>query len=184
MQLSNTNENYGLISKLLHWLMVLLIFGLFFLGEYMVDLDYYHPWYQKAPDLHRSIGIITTLLLVFRLIWRMIDIQPEIVGKPWEQRIARWVHRSFYFLIISTAIMGYLITTADGQGVYVFNQFEIPAVFYGAENQADIAGKAHDVLAHALFFLALLHTLAALKHHFIDHDSTLMRMIGRINFKN
>lgn len=180
MKLGNHAEGYGLISKLFHWITAALIFGLFYLGEYMVDLDYYHPWYQKAPDLHRSLGVVVALLLVFRLSWRIFDIQPEITGKPWEQRIARWVHRSFYILIGSAAITGYLITTADGQGVYVFKQFVIPAVFYGLENQEDIAGKAHDVLTHTLFFLALLHALAALKHHFIDHDPTLMRMVGRI----
>ena len=72
---------------------------------------------------------------------------------------------------------GYLITTADGQPVAVFDRFQLPATLYGLENQADLAGQWHDGLAIALVSLAGLHTLAALKHHFIDRDDTLVRML-------
>ena len=73
---------------------------------------------------------------------------------------------------------GYLITTADGQAVVVFGLFEIPATLYGLENQEDVAGAIHDWLATLLIALAALHGLAALKHHFIDRDPTLLRMLG------
>ena len=178
MPLRNDPKRYGLVSILLHWTMAALIIGLFFLGEYMVDLDYYHPWYQKAPDLHRSLGFLVAALLLPRWIWRLINPLPVIEGKPWEQRTAVWVHRLFYVLIAGAVISGYLISTADGQGIDVFGWLDIPAVFYGAENQEDIAGELHEVLTHILFLLALLHGLAALKHHFIDRDPTLRRMLG------
>ena len=87
-------------------------------------------------------------------------------------------------------ITGYLISTADGRGIEVFELITIPA--YGAiiENQEDIAGLVHKWLAYLLIALASLHALAALKHHFIDKDNTLNRMIGKrqqlekINEKN
>lgn len=178
MQLRNDAERYGLIAILLHWTMAVLIFGQFFLGRYMVGLEYTHPWYEKAPDLHRSLGVLIAALLAVRWIWREINPLPAIEGRPWERRAALWVHRSFYVLMAATVISGYLISTADGQGVSVFGWFEIPAVFYGGEQQEDIAGEFHKVAAYALFFLALLHALAALKHHFIDGDATLRRMLG------
>ena len=177
--LRNSRSRYGLISVLLHWGMAVLIIGLFFLGEYMVDLDYYDPWYNKAPDLHRSFGVIVAGLLLYRLGWRLSNVRPAEIGKPWERRTAAWVHRIFYVLIAAIAVSGYLITTADGQGVPVFNWFEIPAAFDGFENQEDIAGVVHEWLAHILILLVVLHTLASLKHHFIDRDATLRRMFGR-----
>ncbi|HEB98684.1 MAG TPA: cytochrome b [Thiotrichales bacterium] len=178
MRLRNDPQGYGLVSVGLHWLMAALVIGLFLLGEYMVDLDYYHPWYQKAPDLHRSLGVITAGLLLLRFAWRLANPLPEILGAPWERRLARWVHRLFYILIAAVVTSGYLITTADGQAVAVFGLFEIPATLYGLENQEDVAGAIHDWLASLLMVLAALHGLAALKHHFIDRDPTLLRMLG------
>lgn len=177
--LLNNLNRYGLVSVLLHWGMAVLIIGLFLLGKYMVDLDYYDPWYRKAPDLHRSIGVIVAGLMLFRLGWRLANVRPTEIGKSWERTIATWVHRIFYLLIAGIVVSGYLITTADGQGVFVFNWFEIPAAFNGFENQEDIAGEVHEWLTNSLIALVMLHALAALKHHFIDRDSTLRRMLGK-----
>lgn len=170
-------KSYDLLAILLHWVMAALIFGLFFLGEWMVDLDYYHPWYHRAPDLHRSLGVVAGLLLVVRLGWRLGRGHPPPLGRPWERRLALWLHRAFYLLIAGAVLAGYLISTAEGQGVSVFGWFEIPATLWGIEQQADIAGLWHEVLTHVLFFLAIAHGLAALKHHFIDRDATLLRML-------
>lgn len=178
MQLLNKLQSFGIISILLHWLMAVLIIGLFILGEYMVDLDYYDVWYKTAPDIHRSIGVIVALLLIIRLAWRLSSIYPEIIGKPWEKILAIWIHRLFYALIISIIISGYLMTTADGQAVSVFSWFDIPALLYDYENQEDIAGEIHEWLTHILIILVALHSLAALKHHFFNRDNTLRRMLG------
>jgi cytochrome b561 len=178
MRLRNDLHGYGLVSVLLHWVMAVLIIGLFTLGKYMVGLDYYHPWYQKAPDLHRGLGVIVAALFVFRLGWRLSNPHPEILGKPWERRAAVWVHRLFYALIAATVVSGYLITTADGQALSVFGWFEIPATIHGFGNQEDIAGVVHEWLANGMIALVVLHSLAALKHHFIDRDPTLRRMLG------
>lgn len=173
----NDAHHYGIISILLHWSMALLILGLFFLGKYMVDLDYYHPWYQKAPDLHRSLGVVVATLLVLRWIWRQLNPRPAIIGSPLEQRLASNAHRLFYVLIALAAASGYLISTADGRGIEVFGLFQIPALFDGFDNQEDLAGKIHEALTLALVVLAAGHGLAALKHHFIDRDDTLRRML-------
>jgi cytochrome b561 len=181
MRLRNDLQNYGQTSILLHWLMAVFLIGLFILGEYMVDLDYYDPWYQKAPDLHRSTGVIVALMLIIRLAWRLSNPQPEPIGKPWEQRMAAWAHRLFYVLIAAISISGYLITTADGQAVHVFNWFEIPSTFYGFDNQEDIAGEVHQWLTYILIAMVVLHTLAALQHHFFHRDDSLRRIIDLRN---
>ncbi|MFK5892065.1 MAG: cytochrome b [Pseudomonadota bacterium] len=178
MYLRNTLQSYGLISILLHWIMAIIIIALFAIGKYMVNLNYYDPWYQAAPNLHRSIGVIIGLLLVFRLGWRLSNPHPKMIAQRWEQLIAVWIQRIFYILILAIIISGYLITTADGQVVSVFNWFDVPAVFEAYENQEDIAGEIHEWLSNLLFMLVVLHLLAALKHHFFNHDATLLRMLG------
>lgn len=184
MLLRNTQDKYGLVAMLLHWSIAIGIIGLFALGTYMVSLEYYHPWYKQAPDLHRSFGIIVAGLMMYRLGWRLFNVRPKEIGKAWERLIANWLHRFFYALIAAIVISGYLITTADGQPVSVFNLFEIPAAFKGLDNQEDIAGEIHEWLTMLLIVLVSLHGLAALKHHFINHDLTLLRMLGKADNKS
>jgi len=80
-------------------------------------------------------------------------------------------------LMLVVMICGYLISTAKGHGIDVFGLFEVPALIAGGESQGDIAGMIHEYLAYALIGLAALHALGALKHHLIDKDRTLLRMI-------
>ncbi len=178
MQIRNNLQRYGLAAILLHWILAVLIVGLFALGKYMVDLTYYDPWYKKAPDLHRSAGVTVAALFCVRLAWRISNLQPSAIGRFWEQRLALFMHRLFYLLVACVAVSGYMITTADGQAISVFSVFEIPATVYGFENQEDVAGEIHEWLTSLLIALLVLHALAALKHHFIDRDSTVRRMLG------
>ena len=69
--------------------------------------------------------------------------------------------------------------TADGEPISVFGWFSVPATLSGLPDQADVAGEIHLYLAWALVVFAVLHAFAALKHHFIDRDPTLKRMLGR-----
>ena len=80
------------------------------------------------------------------------------------------------FLMLPT---GYLITTAKGQGLDVFNWISIPSLLNNIDNLENIAGDIHEILAFTLISIAGVHALAALKHHFIDKDSTLKRMLPR-----
>ena len=115
-------------------------------------------------------------LLLFRLIWRWNNIEPKQQGNRFERRVSVWVHRAFYLLLLTIMMSGYLISTADGRAIDVFNWFEVPATITGIEHQEDIAGEIHLILGWTVISLAALHALAALKHHFIDKDFTLKRM--------
>ena len=82
-------------------------------------------------------------------------------------------------LLLAVIVAGYLISTADGEPISVFGWFSVPATLSGLPDQADVAGEIHLYLAWALVVFAVLHALAALKHHFVDRDPTLKRMLGR-----
>lgn len=169
------------MSIFFHWLSALSIFGLFGLGYYMVDLTYYHAWYKTAPELHKSVGIVFFGLTILRLIWRYKQVSPNHLAShnSFEQKAGKAIHSLLYLLIFIIMITGYLISTADGRGIEVFELITVPAFGSLIENQEDIAGLVHKWLAYLLIILAILHALAALKHHFIDKDDTLNRMIGK-----
>jgi cytochrome b561 len=180
MKWRNSELNWGAAAITQHWLSALVIFAMFALGLYMTDLTLYHPWYHKAPHLHRSVGVLLFIATLLRLSWRLWSPPPAPLAnhKPWEKVLARLMHGLLYLLLFAVMISGYLISTADGRGVEVFNWFTVPATLSKREVQEEIAGSAHLFLAWTLITFALLHAGAAFKHHLIDRDSTLRRMLG------
>ena len=181
MHWRNTSSVYGLTSILLHWLSALAVFGMFGLGWWMVGLDYYSSWYRTAPDLHKGIGLLLLAVTLLRLLWRLVNPRPATLPEhgPLTRLAAHAGHWLLYLLLFGVLISGYLISTADGRGIDVFGLFQVPALISGLPRQGDIAGQVHEILAWSLVILAVLHALAALKHHFIDRDATLRRMFGR-----
>ena len=182
MQFKNTQESFGFVSKLLHWLMAVLIVGLFGVGLYMTELEYYDSLYHTLPWWHKSIGLSVIFFLIFRLIWKMVNPAPQAIlsHKKWEVFLAHLLQKLFYGLILLIGISGYFISTAKGKGIEFFNFFEVPAITQALEeDRADLIGETHEILAITLIVLAVLHALAALKHHFIDKDETLKRMINK-----
>jgi cytochrome b561 len=147
----------------------------------MVDLDYYDPWYKQGPDLHKSIGITLFLIMIIRVIWRMRQIQPKALNShtAFEKKAGAIVHKFLYLVIFMIIISGYLISTADGRAIEVFQFIQLPSLGELFSNQEDIAGFVHPYLAYSLIIAAMLHAAAAIKHHFIDKDKTLMRMLGQ-----
>ncbi|WP_343644865.1 cytochrome b [Enterobacter sp.] len=181
MQLRNSATRYGIISMMFHWIFALAVYAMFGLGLWMVTLSYYDGWYHQAPELHKSIGVLLMMGLVVRLIWRHISPPPPAPrthGKL-TRLGATGAHLALYALLFAILISGYLISTADGKPIDVFGLFELPATLADAGSQADTAGVVHLWLAWSVVILSVLHGLAALKHHFIDKDDTLKRMLGR-----
>ncbi|MBW1213700.1 cytochrome b [Pantoea allii] len=180
MSLNNSSSHYGLLSVFLHWSMALVIYAMFALGLWMVGLSYYDTWYHNAPEIHKSIGVMLMLALIIRLLWRVISPPPKPLSSySTAVRISAVVaHWLLYSLLIAILFSGYLISTADGKPISVFGWFSLPALLTGAGEQADLAGDIHLWLAWSIVILSGLHGLAALKHHFIDRDITLKRMLG------
>lgn len=174
--LKNSNSRYGLVAILLHWVTAAVVVGLFAVGWWMVELNYYSEWYRTAPHWHKSVGILLCGLVVLRIVWKLLNRGPMPLGKRWEQRLASVAHFLLYSLMLAIFTSGYLISTADGRGIDVFDWFTVPSIGELIENQEDIAGLVHEYLAYGLICLVVVHALAALKHHFIDKDDTLRRM--------
>ena len=180
MSWRNSSKGWGLVSVLIHWVSALVVIGLFVLGLWMVELTYYDEWYRAAPDLHKSTGVMLLLLTLVRIIWKKTNTLPEQLNthSDLEKKSASIVHRLMYILLFLIMFSGYLISTADGRSIDVFGMFSLPATIYDIDNQEDIAGLIHLVLAISLIVLVVVHAAGALKHHILDKDLTLKRMFG------
>lgn len=180
MALKNTFRNYGSVARFLHWVMAFAILAMFGWGKWMVSLGFYSPWYKDAPYLHKSAGILLLILLTLRFFWRLANLQPDdsyLAG--YEKLLSRLTHWAFYVLLLAQMVAGYLISSVDGRSIEVFGLFSVPSV-YQNKGLEDTMGDVHEILAYVILALAAVHVLAALKHHFIDRDITLKRMLRNL----
>ena len=177
--LRNSEDRYGWITIVVHWMMAIAVLGMFAVGWYMVDLTYYDELYKTLPEIHKSIGILLVCVLLLRLAWRWSSPSPRPLSrKPLEAAAARGAHVLMYILLGCIFASGYLISTAKGAPIDVFDWFSVPATITSIPEQEDIAGVIHEYLAYVLMGLVAVHALAALKHHFVNRDNTLRRMLG------
>lgn len=178
--MTRTNS-YSKSQILIHWLMAAVVIGLFGVGFWMVDLTYYSEWYRIAPHWHQSIGFLLALAWIARVVLLRVHGKPAPLEshKAIEIKSAHAAHVLLYLLMLGLFISGYLISTADGRAIAIFNWFELAGLGELFAEQADIAGAFHKYLAYGLIGLVVLHAAGAVKHHVIDKDETLNRMLGR-----
>ncbi len=179
MLIKNTSARFGLPSKLFHWSVAALILGLIWLGWYMVDLTYYDKWYNDSLHYHKSLGILALALALVKLGWQFYTPAPDTLPglKTWETVGAKFMHYVLWGMMLLIPVTGYLISTSAGKPIQLFNWFEIPPIVNVDEGLRELAITVHYYLAYATLFLVAGHAGAALKHHLINKDSTLKRML-------
>lgn len=177
--LKDSASGYGLITILLHWITAILVILLFSLGVYMTGLDYYSPWYHKAPALHVSLGLLLLALMIVRMLWRTGNQNPRPLPGIDARTLlaANLVKVLLYLLIFTLCTTGYLITTAEGQAANFFDLLGVPATLQLNADNVDLIGEVHEYCAWSLVAIASLHGVAALLHHFVKKDLTLLRML-------
>ena len=176
MLFKNTETSYGGVAIILHWVMAILIIGLIMLGIYMVGLPIS---YQKLKlyGWHKEYGFLALALVVIRLWWRLINMTPQLALPIFEKIAARTVHWLFYFCMFAMPLTGWMITSAAGLPASFFGLFVLPNLILPNEETRLLFQLIHQWLGYALLGLIFLHTSAALKHHFINKDDILRRML-------
>ena len=179
MLIRNTSDQFGLVAKLIHWVIAVLILGLIWLGWYMVDLTYYDTWYNASLTAHRSLGMIVLGLALFKVAWLMFSPTPEPLPtlKDWEHQSSKLVHWIVFVSMFVIPITGYVISTSEGAAVPIFDWFDLPALFVASETTRDLAIDIHYYVAYAILAVVFVHAGAAFKHQFINDDGTLKRML-------
>ncbi len=177
MTLRDTNKKFGSLSKTLHWVVAFSMIGMFCLGYWMRGLDYYNAWYLKAPHIHESIGLLLCIVIIFFLFWRLNNENPDDSDlKPLERLGGKIMKISLYIMMFSIFITGYLISSAGDNSIDVFNWFTVPASLDINQNKV-LVGQLHQYFAYFIMTLTLVHLGAALKHHFVDNNDILKRII-------
>lgn len=177
MRLKNSSTHFGLVAIFLHWFMALLIIGLLAEGLYMV---YMPVSLQKLMfyGWHKEYGLLALALVMLRFIWRLTNQVPQLALPKLEILAARAVHYAFYGFMFAMPITGWLLTCAAGLPPSFFGLFTLPNVIAANEENRLLLQTVHQFLGYGLIACICLHTAAALKHHFINKDNILKRMIS------
>jgi cytochrome b561 len=183
MQMNNPINRYGAAPRLLHWLTVILVMLAWTLGTFGDDLPK-----GAARDtglfVHISAGLVILMALVLRLVWRAAEPPPP----PEPNEFGRWLgafadpaarlaHYTLYALLIAVPIAGIAAQFARGNALPLFGIAEIASPWVRDRAFAHNVTEIHEILANALVIVAGFHAAAALVHHFVFRDNTLIRML-------
>jgi cytochrome b561 len=179
--LRNTQNTWGLISVLFHWIMAALFLGQFSLGWYMQGVQSLLAQYNLY-QWHKSFGFTILGLAVLRLLWALASRRPRLPDSmpPGEKRLALATHWILYLALFALPLTGWAVVSTSPLPIatHYFGQFVIPSLPLGISMHSEqIWSSIHGFLAYAAIFLAAVHILAALRHHFHHKDATLLRML-------
>jgi cytochrome b561 len=182
MQWRNSNEGYGAVTQTMHWVTVALVILAWLLGQFG---DIFPKGAARAAGLfvHNTAGLAVVCILVLRLFWRLTDPPPPIehtILGAWLDRAGRLVHFVLYALLLAVPIIGIVLQFARGDALPIFGLAQIASP-WGADRAFEHSVKeVHEVTANALVILAAFHAAAALVHHWVLRDRTLVRMLPRV----
>ena len=178
---------YTAVAITLHWLLALAIVGMFGVGLYMTDLPV-SPLRIKLYNWHKWAGVTFLALTVLRLLWRVTHRPPALpvavsqAMPVWQTQAYHATHTLMYVLFFVVPLAGWAYSSAAGFPIVWFGQIALPDLLAKDEALADLIKPLHELSAFALMGLAALHMAAALKHHWVDRDGLLQRMLpGRQN---
>lgn len=179
MELSNSEDDYGLIARLFHWLIAVIVMGLLPLGLFMTGMEN-SPLKMDVYAVHKSFGLLVFFLGLGRVVWRFVSPPPDHLEshEHWEVTLASAAHFWLYVCIIGMPLTGWLMSSAMEFPVPFFG-VQLPHLMGKDERLGELFEQAHGILAYTLLFVLALHVAGALKHHVIDKDETLQRMTFR-----
>jgi cytochrome b561 len=195
----NNLTSYTKTAKILHWLIALLIFGMFALGWFMADIPKEAPkqtvfnifdlgifhWTMAEEisprsfyfNVHKSFGVTILALIFLRVLWRLTHKPPAILAsyKAWESKLAKSAHHFLYVLMVILPVSGVIMATYSKYGIKWFGMEFIKGL--DNNDMREIFKEAHEIIGLIMVAIIVLHILGALKHKFIDKDDTLKRML-------
>jgi cytochrome b561 len=171
----NTADRFGLVTRLLHWGMAVLVLSLLALG---LRLEGMPPGLSSLwlYGLHKTLGLTALALVLFRLIWHRITPPPAPLGAGWQVRAARLGHVAIYGLLLVVPLSGWIGSSATGIDTLFADRWIVPAIAPLSETWETAAFAVHGIATKLLMALLTLHTLAALKRE-MEGDGTLTRML-------
>jgi cytochrome b561 len=179
MQLTNSAARYGAIPQTIHWLTAIFIVVGWFLGQFG-DIFPRGPARNASLLVHMTLGECVIALLLLRLAWRWFNPPPPAEKTPFGRMVelaAKASHVLLYLLLLAVPILGMVVQLKRGNALPIFAAWQVTSPWPADRAVARSLLGIHQLLAYALLGLALAHASAALVHHWVWRDRTLVRML-------
>lgn len=181
MQLKNSLERFGAITKTFHWLIFILITTQLYLIWMFETLSKEDPSRGQYMFFHKAVGATVLMVAILWIIWRWFNVLPA--PKPsrdsWQHKLAKFTHTCLLIGIVILPLSGALMSLSAGRAIDWFGIFTIPVFSFVPQSEA-LAGffkSTHQLIAFVLVTLVGLHIVGALIHHFIYKDNVMRRML-------
>ncbi len=176
----NTPERYGSLPIALHWLTLLLMAAIYIFVELHEIFPKDSPGRSFMMRAHFSFGLLVMLLTLVRLGLRWTSPVPRIEPPipRWQTVLSHWVHGLLYALMLGAPLAGWLMISAAGRPIFFFGM-ELPALLAKNEDLFKQIKEMHEIAGTLGYALIGLHAVAALVHHYIMQDNTLVRMLPK-----
>ncbi len=178
-----TSSEYTPAAKVLHWLIVLLIFVLFPLGWVMDDFTGLQNF--QAFNFHKSLGIAVLALAVLRVIWRFFNPVPALPASMPERqkKAAHALHYLLYATIFAITFAGWALISTSSKPSVLFQVTNFPLLPWLSDLATDdkkayhhLFENVHGFLGWVLLVLIVVHIAAALYHGIVLKDGVLSSM--------
>ena len=180
VQWGNSEERYGAAPQAIHWLTVICIAAGWLLGWFMDDFPKAaRPFALLA---HMTLGQLVIALLVIRFVWRVANPPPPPEKTPFgrlHEVAAKVSHYLLYVLLLAVPVAGIVVQLKRGNALPIFGLWNFTSPWPPDRATARSVLRAHEYLANTLVLLAGVHASAALMHHWVFRDRTLVRMLPR-----
>jgi len=169
---------YSAVAQALHWATAVLVLAAFIYGPGGSEQRVYSAARDFDRQLHETLGLTVLALVVLRLAWRTVDERPD------PPRVTRWlgiaakvVRIALYVLLFSVPLTAITGAWLEGHPVTPLGGMEIPPMLALSHDTGATIASIHTWLGDTILWVAGLHALAALYHHFVLRDDVLASML-------
>jgi cytochrome b561 len=167
---------YGIVAKLLHWLIFALLVVQYAIGSIMPHIGR-KTVNEGWVSWHFSVGAAILFFIVLRLVWRLLNPVPQLPSlPPWERLVSGITHWALYLLVLAMTLLGWAATNSRGWDVNLFGLVTLPKLSPTGSEWGHQCGDIHNVLVYVLLGFIAIHVAGALYHYFVKHDQVVARM--------
>jgi cytochrome b561 len=172
-----TGAGYGIVAKLLHWLIFVLLVAQYAIGSIMPHIGR-KTLNQGWVSWHFSVGAAILFFIVIRLLWRLLHPVPQSAClSPGEKLLSGLVHWALYLLVLAMTLLGWAATNSRGWDIKLFGLVTLPKISPTGSKWGHECGDIHNLLVYVLLGFILLHVAGAVWHYFIKRDQVVGRML-------
>ena len=178
--ISQTHNRYGSMAQIFHWVTAILVLVAFIYGPGGSETRVYSSARDADRQLHETLGLVIFGLVALRLLWRMIDRQPDPPDIPrWMDTVSKAVQGLLYVLMFLLPISAVTGAWLEGHPLTLLGGVEISSLLAPAHDMGARIAKLHTWLGDAILWVAGVHAAAAIFHHVVLRDGVLVSMMPR-----